>query len=95
MQTLPAACAAGNYAIGFALDQIRAGRADVVITGASEILDKVQFAGFVRLGAIAPEHCQPFDKNRKGLLIGEGAAHPGARVRRACSSGAGPTCWPR
>jgi 3-oxoacyl-[acyl-carrier-protein] synthase II len=74
VQTLPAACAAGNYAIGFALDQIRAGRADVVITGASEILDKVQFAGFVRLGAIAPERCQPFDKNRKGLLIGEGAA---------------------
>lgn len=74
VQTLPAACAAGNYAIGFALDQIRAGRADVVITGASEILDKVQFAGFVRLGAIAPEFCQPFDKNRKGLLIGEGAA---------------------
>lgn len=74
VQTLPAACAAGNYAIGFALDQIRAGRADVVITGASEILDKVQFAGFVRLGAMAPERCQPFDKNRKGLLIGEGAA---------------------
>lgn len=73
VQSLPAACAAGNYAIGFALDQIRAGRADVVITGASEILDKVQFAGFVRLGAIAPERCQPFDKNRKGLLIGEGA----------------------
>ncbi len=73
VQTLPAACAAGNYAIGFACDQIRAGRADVVITGASEILDKVQFAGFVRLGAIAPERIQPFDKHRKGLLIGEGA----------------------
>jgi 3-oxoacyl-[acyl-carrier-protein] synthase II len=73
VQTLPAACAAGNYAIGAALDQLRSGRADVVITGASEILDKVQFAGFVRLGAIAPERCQPFDKQRKGLLIGEGA----------------------
>jgi 3-oxoacyl-[acyl-carrier-protein] synthase II len=73
VQTLPAACSAGNYAIGFAYDQICAGRADVVITGASEILDKVQFAGFVRLGAIAPERCQPFDKQRKGLLIGEGA----------------------
>lgn len=74
VQALPAACAAGNYAIGFAYDQIQRGRADVVITGASEILDKVQFAGFVRLGAIAPERCQPFDKQRKGLLIGEGAA---------------------
>lgn len=73
VQTLPAACAAGNYAIGFAADQIRSGRADVVITGASEIIDAVQFAGFVRLAAMAPERCQPFDKNRKGLLLGEGA----------------------
>jgi 3-oxoacyl-[acyl-carrier-protein] synthase II len=72
--TLPAACAAGNYAIGYAYDLIRAGSADVVITGASELLDKVQFAGFVRLGAIAPERCQPFDKNRKGIIIGEGCA---------------------
>ncbi|MET0344333.1 MAG: beta-ketoacyl-[acyl-carrier-protein] synthase family protein [Polyangiales bacterium] len=74
VQTLPAACAAGNYAIGYAYDLIRAGLADVVITGASELLDKVQFAGFVRLGAIAPERVQPFDKQRKGLLIGEGGA---------------------
>lgn len=73
VQTLPAACAAGNYAIGFAADQIRAGRADVVITGASEIIEKLQFAGFVRLGAMAPERCQPFDRERKGLLLGEGA----------------------
>lgn len=73
VQTLPAACAAGNYAIGFAADQIRAGRADVAITGASEIIEKLQFAGFVRLGAVAPERCQPFDKNRRGLLLGEGS----------------------
>lgn len=71
--TLPAACAAGNYAIGFASDLIRSGRADVVITGASEMLEAVQYAGFARLGAIAPERCQPFDANRKGLIIGEGA----------------------
>jgi len=73
VQTLPAACAAGNYAIGFAADQIRAGRADVAITGASEIIEKLQFAGFVRLGAVAPERVQPFDKNRRGLIVGEGA----------------------
>lgn len=74
VQTLPAACAAGNYAIGYAADQIRLGRADVVITGASEIVEKLQFAGFVRLGAMAPERCQPFDLHRRGLLLGEGAA---------------------
>jgi len=74
VQTFPAACAAGNYAIAFGADQIRAGRADVVITGASEIMHRLQFAGFVRLGAMAPEKCQPFDKNRKGIILGEGAA---------------------
>jgi len=73
VQTLPAACAAGNYAIGFAADQLRAGRADVAITGASEILEKLEFAGFARLSAMAPERCQPFDRDRRGLLLGEGA----------------------
>ena len=70
---LPAACAAGNYAIGFAADLIRAGRADVVLSGAAELLQKLQFSGFVRLAAMAPERCQPFDLNRQGLLLGEGA----------------------
>jgi 3-oxoacyl-[acyl-carrier-protein] synthase II len=71
--TLPAACAAGNYAIGFAADLIRAGRADIVVTGAAELLQELQFSGFVRLAAMAPEKCQPFDLNRQGLLLGEGA----------------------
>lgn len=73
VQTLPAACAAGNYAIAAASDLIRAGRADVVIAGASELMERLQFAGFVRLGAVAPDRCQPFDKNRRGLIVGEGA----------------------
>jgi 3-oxoacyl-[acyl-carrier-protein] synthase II len=72
--TLPAACAAGNYAIGFGADLIRRGRADVVITGASEIIGQVQFSGFVRLGAVAPDRCQPFDLERQGLIVGEGSA---------------------
>jgi len=71
--TLPAACAAGNYAIGFAADLIRRGRADVVIAGSAEIVEKLQYSGFVRLGAMAPERCQPFDANRSGLILGEGA----------------------
>jgi 3-oxoacyl-[acyl-carrier-protein] synthase II len=71
--TLPAACAAGNYAIGFGADLIRAGRADVVVTGAAELIQQLQFSGFVRLAAMATERCQPFDLNRQGLLLGEGA----------------------
>lgn len=71
--TLPGACAAGNYAIGFAADLIRSGRADRVITGAAELMQELQFSGFVRLAAMAPERCQPFDRNRQGLILGEGA----------------------
>jgi 3-oxoacyl-[acyl-carrier-protein] synthase II len=71
--TLPAACAAGNYAMGFACDLIRAGRADVIVTGAAEMLQELQYAGFVRLAAMAPARCQPFDLNRQGLILGEGA----------------------
>ncbi|MGH7268797.1 MAG: beta-ketoacyl-[acyl-carrier-protein] synthase family protein [Polyangiaceae bacterium] len=70
---LPAACAAGNYAISFAADLIRTGRADVVLSGAAELMQELQFSGFVRLAAMAPTRCQPFDRNRQGLLLGEGA----------------------
>jgi len=73
VQTLPAACAAGNYAIGLAADLIRSGRADVAITGASEVMAKLEYAGFARLGAMAPQRCQPFDVDRRGLILGEGA----------------------
>ncbi len=72
--TLPAACAAGNYAIGYGADLIRAGRADVVLAGATEILQELQFCGFARLAAMAQLRCQPFDLNRQGLIVGEGAA---------------------
>jgi 3-oxoacyl-[acyl-carrier-protein] synthase II len=70
---LPAACAAGNYAMGFGADLIRGGRADVVVTGAVELIQELQFSGFVRLAAMAPSRCQPFDLNRQGLIVGEGA----------------------
>jgi 3-oxoacyl-[acyl-carrier-protein] synthase II len=71
--TLPAACAAGNYAIGYAADLIRSGKADIVVTGAAEMLQELQYSGFVRLAAMAPAKCQPFDLNRQGLILGEGA----------------------
>lgn len=73
IKTLPAACAAGNYAIGVAAREIRRGRADVVITGASEVVEKLQYAGFARLGAMAQVKVRPFDSARDGILIGEGA----------------------
>jgi 3-oxoacyl-[acyl-carrier-protein] synthase II len=73
VQALPAACAAGNYALGQAAREIRRGRADIVVTGASEVIERLQYAGFARLGAMAPERVRPFDVDRSGILVGEGA----------------------
>lgn len=71
--TVGTACAAGNYAIGYGLDAIRAGDVDVALCGGADALCRKTFAGFYRLGTIAPEVCQPFDLHRKGILTGEGA----------------------
>ncbi len=67
------ACAAGNYAIGHGADIIRAGRADIVIAGGTEPFSRIAFTGFNQFSAVAPERCQPFDKNRKGMMVAEGA----------------------
>ncbi|MFH1622888.1 MAG: beta-ketoacyl-[acyl-carrier-protein] synthase family protein, partial [Candidatus Omnitrophota bacterium] len=70
----PTACAAGNYALGYANDLIRNKNIDTMIAGGVDAISDVAFTGFNRLYAMAPEKCQPFDKNRKGMLLGEGAA---------------------
>ena len=67
------ACSAGNYAIGYGFDQIRLGRCDLVIAGASDAFSKVGFTGFNQFKAVAPEKCQPFDLERKGMMVAEGA----------------------
>jgi len=70
---IPTACAAGNYAVGYATDLLRLGRAKLMIAGGADAFSRITYMGFARLGAIAPERCQPFDRNRKGMVPGEGA----------------------
>src|SRR5262249_43379857 len=70
---IPTACAAGNYSIGWAFDAIRFGRADVMVAGGTDPFSRVAFTGFARLGSVAPDRCQPFDRGRRGILVGEGA----------------------
>jgi len=74
------ACASGNNAIGEALDIIRRGAADVMITGGSEAaLVPVAMAGMNVMTALStrnedpPTASRPFDKDRDGFLMGEGA----------------------
>ncbi|MFA5147085.1 MAG: beta-ketoacyl-[acyl-carrier-protein] synthase family protein [Candidatus Omnitrophota bacterium] len=70
---IPTACSAGNYSIGYSFDLMREGKADMMIAGGADPFSRITFTGFNRLYAMAPERCQPFDKNRKGMMIGEGA----------------------
>jgi len=67
------ACAAGNYAIGYGYDLLQLGKTDIAIAGGTDAFSYLAFTGFNQLGAVAPDKCQPFDKNRKGMMVGEGA----------------------
>ena len=67
------ACAAGNFAIGRAFDLIKAGKTNVMIAGGADALSRSAFTGFRRMYAMAKQRCQPFDKNREGMILGEGS----------------------
>ena len=80
--TVVTACASGTDAIGLGMDMIRAGRADIVIAGGTEAtVTEYCVGGFCAMKALStkrndtPEQaCRPFDKDRDGFIMGEGAA---------------------
>ena len=68
------ACASANHAMGLALQQIRLGAADVMLTGGADAM--LCFGGIKAwegLRVLAPDACRPFSLGRKGLVIGDGA----------------------
>ncbi|CDR06333.1 beta-ketoacyl-[acyl-carrier-protein] synthase family protein [Streptomyces iranensis] len=74
-------CTSGLDAVGYALDLILDGTADVMITGASDApLSPITYACFDALRATSPDNddpagaCRPFDLTRNGFALGEGAA---------------------
>jgi 3-oxoacyl-[acyl-carrier-protein] synthase II len=71
--TIMTACSSSATAIGYASDRIRLGHVDVAIAGGAEGLCRLTYAGFNCLRATSPEPCRPFDADRKGLNLGEGA----------------------
>ena len=79
-QTVTSACASANDAIGIAMRLILAGDADIMITGGTEAsVTPLTIAGFANMRALSqscefPEKAsRPFDKNRDGFVLGEGA----------------------
>lgn len=103
--TVVTACASGTDAIGLSLDMIRAGRADVVISGGTEAtITEYCVGGFCAMKALSVQYndtpekaCRPFDAGRDGFVMGEGAAilvleseaHARARQARAYAEVAG------
>ncbi|HEX9204791.1 MAG TPA: beta-ketoacyl-[acyl-carrier-protein] synthase family protein [Candidatus Deferrimicrobiaceae bacterium] len=67
------ACASGANAIGHAFRAVRSGEAEVAICGGYDPLCEFVFAGFHSLQALTPELCRPFDRDRSGMALGEGA----------------------
>ncbi len=70
---IPTACAAGNYAIGCGYDLIKSGDLNFALVGGADAFSTVAFTGFQRIYAMSPDVVRPFDKNRKGMMLGEGA----------------------
>ena len=81
-QVVVTACASSTDALGFALDMIRAGRADVVVAGGTEAaILEFTVGGFMQMRALSthfndtPEKAsRPFNADRDGFVMGEGAA---------------------
>ncbi len=80
VHTPVSACASGAEAIAVALELLRSGRADVVVTGGAEAcVHPLPMAGFAQMRALSTRHdapeaaSRPYDKGRDGFVLGEGA----------------------
>ncbi len=67
------ACASGTDAIGLARNWLRHGLCDIAIAGGADELSRIACHGFKSLMLVSPENCRPFDRDRQGLNLGEGA----------------------
>lgn len=73
-QVIANACASGTNAIGHAFECVRSGKYERVLAGGYDALSELVFVGFDSLQAATPEKCRPFDRDRTGMVLGEGAA---------------------
>lgn len=71
--TITTACSSSATSIGLAYDMIRRSEADIIITGGSDAICRLTYAGFNSMRSVDKDRCRPFDVSRKGLSLGEGA----------------------
>lgn len=71
--TVVNACSSGTDAIGIALSWLKNDLCDIAIAGGADELNHIPYCGFGSLSVANPGLCAPFDRDRKGLNLGEGA----------------------
>ncbi len=71
--TVSTACSTGLHAIGMAKRLIERGRCDLCLAVGADALSVLTIRGFASLVLLAPGGCRPFDKERAGISLGEGA----------------------
>jgi nodulation protein E len=73
--TISTACSSSNHAIGQAFWMVRSGAVAMAITGGSEAVFSLGFLkAWEAMRVVSPDTCRPFSKDRRGLILGEGAA---------------------
>ncbi|QQD80613.1 beta-ketoacyl-[acyl-carrier-protein] synthase family protein [Bacillus siamensis] len=72
--TISTACTSGNNAISLGMNLIQEGEIDAVVVGGADGISRFCYTVFHRLGAMTQEMCRPFTKDRKGMIVSEGAA---------------------
>ena len=80
---IASACASATHAIGVAFHMVRSGAVACAVTGGTEACITVgTVKGWEAMRVMAPDTCRPFSKDRKGMVLGEGAAVDRARAAR-------------
>ena len=69
-----ASCSSSTIAVAHGAGLIESGRAEAVLVCCGDLITEYAFSGFSALKALSPFPCRPFDRDRKGLSLGEGAA---------------------
>lgn len=72
--TVTTACSSSTVAVGLAAEMVAGGEVEVALAGGADGLCRLTFAGFNSLRAVDAAPAKPFDRRRKGLNLGEGAA---------------------
>lgn len=75
ISTISTACSSSANAIFFGARLIRNNMLDIVVAGGTDALTKFTLNGFNTLMILDNQYCQPFDENRRGLNLGEGAGY--------------------